>query len=396
MSKIHSFVSDRRGSTAMMFSLLIIPLLASVGVLLDYVGAATQRTRLQSAIDTVALRLAQNGSNWDQNRMQTEGDALLRALVAGKADIAVTGVTVSKGVSTVVVNAQAAAVQRFSFLGGPTTPVGAKSAAAGSVKKIEIALALDTTGSMSGAGKIEALRTAVANFANVMEAAAKTPDMIRIAMVPFERMVRVPTSLGASNWLRSDLLPNWVTWNGCITDRDQNYDTTDAAANAGVLSTLYPKTQCSGNLAEVMALTNDFNAIRARAASLTATGNTNVTIGIAWGHAMLNSAGPFPGALAYGNGDVDKFMVVLTDGDNTQNRWSTSENSINSRTALACAAAKAHNIKVFTIRVINGNADLLRNCATNPSMYYEVTNAAQMDPVFQQIANAIKGIRLTN
>ena len=44
---------------------------------------------------------------------------------------------------------------------------------------------------------------------------------------------------------------------------------------------------------------------------------------------------------------------------------------------MACDNLKAPgvNIKVYTVRVINGNADLLRDCATNPRMYYNVQQA---------------------
>ena len=89
MTGFAPMLRDKSGATAMMFSLLIIPLLASVGVFLDYTSAATARTHVQSAIDTVALRLAQNGATWDQARMQTEGNTLLRALLVRLVGLAV-------------------------------------------------------------------------------------------------------------------------------------------------------------------------------------------------------------------------------------------------------------------------------------------------------------------
>ena len=74
--------------------------------------------------------------------------------------------------------------------------------------------------------------------------------------------------------------------------------------------------------------------------------------------------------------------MLLTDGDNTQNRWTTSGSSIDARTALACTNAKAANIKIYTVRVIDGDATLLRNCATKPNMYYNVNQASQLNSVF--------------
>ena len=41
------------------------------------------------------------------------------------------------------------------------------------------------------------------------------------------------------------------------------------------------------------------------------------------------------------------------------------------------------------MRVINGNATLLRNCATNPTMYYDVDQASELNSVFSAIAQKI-------
>ena len=43
---------------------------------------------------------------------------------------------------------------------------------------------------------------------------------------------------------------------------------------------------------------------------------------------------------------------------------------------------KAANIKLYTVRVIDGNATLLQDCATKPDMYYDVQNATQLNGVF--------------
>ena len=88
-------------------------------------------------------------------------------------------------------------------------------------------------------------------------------------------------------------------------------------------------------------------------------------------------------------------MILLTDGENTQNRFTTNGSAIDARTTLACQTAKDAGIRIYTVRVINGDRTLLQNCATNASMYYEVSSAAQLTPVFQQIAREISQVRLT-
>jgi hypothetical protein len=122
-------------------------------------------------------------------------------------------------------------------------------------------------------------------------------------------------------------------------------------------------------------------------------GNTNVTIGLQAGWQTLSPVEPFNGPAA--SPDLDKVIILLTDGDNTQNRWSTWESSINARTKKVCDNAKANNIKIYTVRVINGNADLLKDCASKPDMYYEVSQASQLNTVFSSIAQNLANLRIS-
>ena len=124
-----------------------------------------------------------------------------------------------------------------------------------------------------------------------------------------------------------------------------------------------------------------------------ASGNTNVTIGLEWAWHSLTSNLPLPEGSDPAP-DKDKVIVLLTDGTNTQNRWTSSESSIDARTSAACTNVKAANIKVYTVRVIDGNASLLKGCATNPNMYYEVQQASQLNNVFSSIAQNLANLRI--
>ena len=59
-----------------------------------------------------------------------------------------------------------------------------------------------------------------------------------------------------------------------------------------------------------------------------------------------------------------------------------------------CQNIKASNIKIYTIRVIDGNADLLKQCATSPSNYFDVQQASQLTTVFNQIAQNLANLRI--
>jgi hypothetical protein len=94
------------------------------------------------------------------------------------------------------------------------------------------------------------------------------------------------------------------------------------------------------------------------------------------------------------NGKLQKTIVFLTDGINTENKLSTDPVVIDGRTDRVCEEIKK-TINLYTIRVIEGNETLLRNCASNPSMYHSVTTASELNDVFKKIAGEIATLRLS-
>jgi von Willebrand factor type A domain len=253
---------------------------------------------------------------------------------------------------------------------------------------------------MNSSGKMTALKTAVQNFLNTMQANATTADSIKIGLVPFSTSVRVPSAMRSASWIN----PQYVTstWPGCIWDRDQSSDVSDAAPVSG--GTLFPSeikhndgtytATCSVNTAFVP-LTNDFTALKNTVANMTPSGYTNLTVGLVWGLHMLTPSEPMTNAVPFGTQGVKKFIVFLTDGENTQNRWSTSPTSIDARTTEVCNTIRGTGIQVYTIRVMEGNATLLRSCATTTSMYYAAGSASDIDAVFTKIGKELTKLRLS-
>jgi len=130
-------------------------------------------------------------------------------------------------------------------------------------------------------------------------------------------------------------------------------------------------------------------------AAMKPSGNTNLTIGVNWGMNMLMPGGPMSNAIP-AEPNLSRFMILLTDGDNTENRQGGSAAAINARARLACTNAKEQGIVIYAVRVIEGNKSLLQDCSSGPGYYYEVATAAQLDDVFKAIAGRIGSIRLTN
>ena len=237
------------------------------------------------------------------------------------------------------------------------------------IKKLELALALDNTGSMSSANKMTELKKASHTLLDTLKKAAGKPGDVKVAIIPFDTTVNIGTTYKDEPWfdvscsaLGSPKKCNANTWKdyweGCVRDRTYPNDTNDAAPTTA--DTKFPIYDC-GSLVKILPLTTDWTALNAKIDEMTPNGNTNVTIGLAWGWHALTMTAPLSEAVAPAP-DIDKVLIILTDGNNTKS-WKNSNNTIvtrasaiDMRTALACTNIKAANIKIYAVRVIDGNA----------------------------------------
>ncbi len=253
------------------------------------------------------------------------------------------------------------------------------------------------------------LKKAAHNLLTTLKNAEKTPGDIKVSIIPFAIDVNVGTGNVERHWIdwtdweaangtcsnvsyttktsctsrtaEPGRPANHSTWNGCVNDRDQNNDVLNTATGAGAADQLSRRTRPSTCPTSMMPLSTDWTALNSKIDAMTPTGNTNVTIGLQVAWQTLSPVAPFNAPAPAP--DLDKVIILLTDGDNTQNRWSsTAIGDRRAHRARSATNAKADNIKIYTVRVIDGNATLLKSCATKPDMYYEVAQASQLNSVF--------------
>lgn len=390
---------DCRANLAPTFALAMIPIFGFVGAAVDYSRANSARTTMLAALDSAALMLSKEAEGLTQSQLATKAQAYFDALIVGsdlKTGVVTTEFTSpQQGSFKLVLNGMSSVSAEFyRILGQSSININASTEVVWGMKRLEVALALDNTGSMASSGKLSQLKIAVHNLLDTLQAAAKKPEDVKVSIIPFDTRVKVGTAVKDEFWI--DYTVNGVSkssWTGCVQDRTQSNDVLDTAPAAGNAATLFPALNSCGTLTEMMPLSNDWTALHAKVDAMQANGNTNVTIGLTWAWHALTANLPLVGASSP-QPDLDKVIILLTDGENTQNRWTTSTSSINARTALACTNIKAANIKLYTVRVIDGNATLLRNCATNPTMYYNVNQASQLNAVFSSIAKNLANLRL--
>jgi Flp pilus assembly protein TadG len=433
------FWSNRDGNFAMMFAIAIVPIIGAMGVAVDYSLASSYRTDVQKALDTTALALAKIMPA-DQATLDSVGMQYFTANM-GPHTLSDLALEITPDLGTVHIRASGFYSPRIAnILGVSTVPLSTESRARWSIGQVEVVLALDNTGSMAGE-KIVKLREGAQKLVDILKQAVKKAGDAKIAVVPYTVQVRVDhTAYSSATWHfsgycsrsqyknQTDCNNNsgiWknvsaASWTGCIADRDRKNSSNDAINNdvkdieAGTDNdTKFPRAPFNSGdcpAATILPLTDvytseGYTALTNKISAMAAQGNTNVTIGAAWGWHMLDDKIPFTDARPYNTKDLQKYLILMTDGDNTENRFQQSESAIDDRTEMVCANIKAlpkntaNNpsttaIKVWTIRVMNGDAALLKACATNDDMYVNVTDPNQLFGVFSSIGSEIAALHL--
>jgi hypothetical protein len=143
---------------------------------------------------------------------------------------------------------------------------------------------------------------------------------------------------------------NHNAWNGCVTDRDQDYDTTNTAPVVATPGTLFPTEQYSKCPVAMLGLTNDWTALNTKIDDMQPDGNTNQAIGLQWGFQSLTSA-PFTIPAMDAHYTYRQVIILLTDGLNTENRWTTDQATIDARQRITCDNAKAAGIVLYMVQV---------------------------------------------
>jgi Flp pilus assembly protein TadG len=403
------FCDNAQANVAPIFAIAMIPILGLTGTAVDYSNATAARTALQAALDTTALMLSKEANGLTQDQLNTKAtqyfDANITNVEVKNRVVSPVFSTPQAGNFVLNISVTASADLRFmSIFGHTSLPISSSTEVKWGIKRLELAMVLDNTGSMANNNKMTNLKTAANNLLTTLKNAAKKAGDVKVAIIPFDVTVKPGTTYKDEFWI--DFGQNGISknsWQGCVQDRDKtngiNNNTKDTTPVQGDDHTWFPAVQC-GSLVTLMPLTDVFEdaplqTLRDKITEMTPAGNTNTTIGLVWGWHALTSNLPLTQGAALAP-DLDKVIIMLTDGDNTEDRWSTTSSTIDDRMRMTCNRLRdTTNIKVYTVRVINGNADLLRDCATKENMYYNVTQADQLNNVFSSIAQQLATLRIS-
>ena len=153
-----------------------------------------------------------------------------------------------------------------------------------------------------------------------------------------------------------------------------------------------------------MGLNYDWSAMNSLVNNMSPNGNTNQAIGLQLGWTVSGRRRPVHSPPMDPNYKYTQAIILLTDGLNTENRWSTSQNSIDARQQLTCNNINAAKITLYTIQVNTGGdptSTLLQNCAgraparyPNSSKFFLLTSSSQILNVFTQIGTELSQLRI--
>jgi Flp pilus assembly protein TadG len=431
------FVRNRRGNVAMMFAVILPVLLVSIGAAIDYTRASKVRTAMQAAADATALMISREASGMTSTQVSAKAEAYFNALfnypeVAGVTFSATYTANTGSGASVLI---QASGTMQADIL-KVDVPMAVSSTTKWGNIRYRVALALDNTGSMASDGKMTELKSAAKQLLNDFYDMASSSADVYVSIVPFAQDVNIGTDKKDATWIRWTDWDNenthkactkpeytkrttceanggsWITvvdshdtWNGCVKDRDQDYDVNSETPTVAVPATMVPAQQidaCPASMIGMTPVRTEKQTLVNKIDDMTPTGYTNQAIGLFWAWLTHATSGPFPTPPKESNFLYQDVIILLTDGLNTKDRWYSTQASIDARQALLCTNARMQGIKIFAVQVATDGdpiSDVTKNCTSdpnNPNYFSYITQASEMTVKFQNIFKELAMLRVAS
>ncbi len=406
---LKNYLLNTGGNVATMFAVSATALLICIGAAVDYSGAVKQSTQLQGYADAAVLAAAASGEK-DINKLK---EIAKSSLVFHNTDNIPMDATIFVNSEDVRIEA----IGRYDtvfmgVVGKNSFPVRVE--AASPLKQdtnVNLALVLDTTGSMAGAN----MSALIDASEDLIEALEDSGNDIRVSMVPFAQYVNVGMNNKGASWLdvskdgtvdtnevcwthveweeaptctgtgreittpiyqdgvhirdhtyeeqtctdgvksleeqRCEMRDTTFTWYGCVDSRIAPFN---EKAEFGV--TRIPGNYNNSSLcgAPMIPLTDNLESIESAIENLEAKGETYLPAGLMWGWRSLNKNEPFRDTKPREQGTINA-MLFMTDGGNTKSAYTTGEHFGSDKAAgLAlseklCDHIKNDDIQIFTV-----------------------------------------------
>jgi Flp pilus assembly protein TadG len=388
-------------------------LFGAIALAVDMARAFNTSTKLTAALDAASLAGAKALDRGASNaEIRTEAEAFFNSHMATHkiTDLTLTVfyTAVDRTASTVTTNVSAQVGTTFGrIIGVASVEIVRQSTVTYKTRNVELALALDITGSMADGSKLSDMKLAAKDVVQALLEEAATDEVIRIALLPWSASLNVGSfastvSAGASA-------------DGCVLERVGGDAATDAypsgaAALPAAPSPTYGPYSCPPNPITPLTGRNRIADLKADIDAYVPFGGTAGHIGAAWGWYALSPSwgGIWPIAsrpAPYNPADTIKSVLLMTDGEFNVSYLNGPGNDVTTMSGESyaqfqtlCTAMKAKKIIVYTVGFGLTNAraiDELKACATSETQFFSALNGNELRSAFKQIATQLKSMRLT-
>jgi Flp pilus assembly protein TadG len=422
------FLKNTSGNMAIMFSICAVPILVASGVAIDSTRRNSSNMALQAATDSAALAAVSGKKNvLDDQKIIESVKSFLAANNADKTVVSVEVKDYGFNEDKTIYHVKMTGKMKTMFMGlagYSTMDIGAYSQVEVGGSALEVALVLDTTGSMNQQGRLDGLKIAAKDLVQGLYKDKDANSYLKIGVVPFANYVNIGMNNRNKYWANvpadyqdpescytsypdakygncrvvtstyqncygggDGIAPTcyWTTgsytacdvisygkavktcypgtshkWNGLVGSRNNDADITGTEKYPGLMDLVGPN--------EITELTDNQGKVISAIQTLTADGETYIPSGLLWGWNMLESAEPLTGSktkVEMTKVKGIKAMVLMTDGDNTKSVYGTYHNggdgaAADAKTAQLCENIKADGIKLYTIAFKVGKSSSLQ------------------------------------
>ena len=306
------------------------------GIGIDFMRSEMRRTQVQQTLDRAILAAA----DLDQQRAPKEVVADYFAKSGMSDYLSSITVTENSGFRTVSATASTDMDTQFmKLLGYKTLTIPSRGTAGEKIGAVEVSLVLDISGSMYYNSRLTNLKTAAKKFVDLL-LDESNGDFVSISIIPYATQVNAGATLLSKynvtsehnyshcvNFI-SDQFSKSTLYHTELLERTAHFD--PFTESEGTIDMPVCPTRASS---EIFPFSNNKTDLHTFIEGLTPGGNTSVDLGVKWGTALLDpSARPVINSLItdgeissafsnrptdYGNPNIAKVIVVMSDGANT-------------------------------------------------------------------------------
>ncbi len=409
-NSLRTFAAEQSGNVGILVGLAALPMLLATGAAIDLSRYNATEIKVQAALDAAALTAAAASDVSTAQRI-TIAENTFKANIVGGASSDVGAVAKFKVENGMVISSATGKMQTslMKLAGISTMDLNLQAEVnVATKKKAEIVLVLDYSGSMKdavkGGTKYKIMSAAAIKLVSDFKDIDK--DRIKVGLVPFSHYVYA--SLPGSEVLGGGV----GTWSGCTQDRPAPANMTDSASDGSddskwgqPINPEHASSTCAdfvGNNLKIVPLTNDYSRVTAQLASMKPSGWTHLALGMEFGYQLISHGAPYTEAVEFGDKETEKFVVMLTDGSQTEkakgpggvNTVAQGEKNLET----LCENVKGNGVTVITVafdltdkdpKLADATKARLRDCSTGGSNYFDANDSTDVGKAFDSVRQQV-------